>query len=109
MIARHWRGWTSPENADPYENLLRMKVLPTLDAIPGYRGGHILRRELPDEHEVEFIVINLFDSLESVKQFAGPNYTVAVFEPEARALLKRVEPLASHFDVRHWKHQLKSG
>jgi hypothetical protein len=101
MIARHWRGWTTPDNANAYETLLRTKVLPGLDAISGYRGGYVLRRHLMDEREVEFVVINLFDSLESVQRFAGPSYAVAVFEPEAKALLKRVEPLAVHFDVRH--------
>ncbi len=101
MIARHWRGWTSRDNANAYETLLRTKVLPGLDAIPGYRGGHVLRRDLADEREVEFIVINFFDSLESVQRFAGPDYAVAVFEPEALALLKRKEALAFHFEVRH--------
>jgi hypothetical protein len=49
---------------------------------------------------VEFVVINFFDSLEAVKLFAGPDYAVAVFEPEARALLSRIEPVARHYEVR---------
>jgi hypothetical protein len=101
MIARHWRGCTSLENADAYESLLRTKVLPGLESIEGYRGGYVLRRELADRREMEFVVINLFDSLESVRRFAGPDYAVAVFEPEARALLKQADPTASHFEVRH--------
>jgi hypothetical protein len=44
--------------------------------------------------------VNLFDSLDAVKRFAGPEYTIAVFEPEARRLLSKVEPLAAHYDVR---------
>jgi hypothetical protein len=28
MIARLWRGWTAPENADAYERLLLSKVEP---------------------------------------------------------------------------------
>ena len=98
MIARHWRGWTESRNADAYETLLTKKVLPDLKAIPGHRGGYVLRSDGPTESE--FIVINLFDSLESVKAFAGENYTTAVFEPEARALLSRIEPLANHYEVR---------
>ncbi|HEY1772657.1 MAG TPA: antibiotic biosynthesis monooxygenase [Gammaproteobacteria bacterium] len=98
MIARHWRGWTMPENADAYESLLKEKVLPGLKGIAGYRGGYVLRREIPDA--VEFVVINLFDSLDAVKAFAGPDYSVAVFEPEARVLLAKVEPLAAHYEVR---------
>jgi len=35
MIARHWRGWTDPTNADAYERLLRETVLPELDKIEG--------------------------------------------------------------------------
>jgi heme-degrading monooxygenase HmoA len=98
MIARHWRGWTKPERADGYEEFLKMKVLPGLREIEGYCGGYILRKDGADE--TEFVVINLFESLNAVKQFAGPNYTVAVFEPEAKAFLSRIENFATHYEVR---------
>ena len=97
MIARHWRGWTAPENADAYQELLSGTVLPGLKRISGYRGGYVLRRDVPEG--VEFVVVNLFDSNEAVQQFAGPDYAVAQFEPEARRLLARIEPLATHYDV----------
>ena len=98
MIARHWRGWTKPQNADAYESLLKEKVLPRLKTIEGYRGGYVLRSD--DGNEVEFVVVNLFDSLESVRRFAGEDYSTAIFEPEARRLLSRIEPLAKHYEVR---------
>jgi heme-degrading monooxygenase HmoA len=98
MIARHWRGWTTPENADAYEDLLQKQILPEIEKIEGHCGGYLLRKEGPDE--VEFIVLNFFDSLDAVKRFAGPDYSVAVFEPEALALLCRVEPTASHYELR---------
>ena len=98
MIARHWRGWTELRNADAYENFLQDKVLPGLMSIEGYRGGYVLRSNGPSE--VEFVVINLFDSLDAVKRFAGEDYAIPVFEPEARALLSRIEPTAMHYDVR---------
>ena len=44
--------------------------------------------------------MNLFDSLEAVKAFAGPDYATPVFEPEAGNLLSRIERAASHYDVR---------
>jgi heme-degrading monooxygenase HmoA len=97
MIARHWRGWTKREQADAYEALLKTKVLPGLKGIAGYRGGYVFRRDQGDE--VEFVVLNLFESLEAVQRFAGPDFTVPVFEPEARALLTRVEPVAVHYEV----------
>ncbi len=98
MIARHWRGWTTHENADAYEELLKQKVIPGLEQIEGYRGAYILRRE--EAAETEFLVINFFDSLDVVRRFAGPEYTVAVFEPEAQALLSRIENFATHYEVR---------
>lgn len=98
MIARLWKGWTAPDNADAYESLLREKVLPGLQRTDGYRGGYVLRHDGNDE--VEFAVLNLFDSLEAVRAFAGPDYTVAVFEPEARLLLSKVEPIARHYEVK---------
>ncbi len=98
MIARHWRGWTKVQNADAYEALLKNKVLPELKDINGYCGGYILRCD--GREESEFVVVNLFDSLDAVRQFAGPDYKTPVFEPEAKQLLSRFEPMANHYEVR---------
>lgn len=98
LIARHWRGWTKVEDADAYDSLLKLNVFSSLKGIEGYRGGYILRNDGPQE--VEFVVINLFDSLEAVKRFAGPNYATPVFEPEAKALLCKIDPLAVNYEVR---------
>ena len=98
MVARHWRGWTKVHDAEAYETLLKDRVLPSLKNIEGYRGGYVLRSDGPEESE--FVVVNLFDTLDAVRSFAGPDYTVAVFEPEARRLLSKVEPTAMHYEVR---------
>ncbi len=98
MIARVWRGWTKAENADAYENLLKEVVYPGLQRINGYHGGYIFRQDSKDE--TEFVTVNLFESLDAVKAFAGPEYATPVFEPEARRLLSKVEPLARHYEVK---------
>jgi hypothetical protein len=98
MIARHWRGWTKLADADAYEKLLIGTVLPDLRHIEGYKGGYVLREDNPQESE--FVVVNFFDSLEAVRRFAGPDYSIPVFEPEARKLLSRIEPVARHYEVR---------
>ena len=100
MIARVWKGWTSPERADAYEKLLREVVYPGLQSIPGYQGGYILRRSQDGKEETEFVTVNFFESLEAVKAFAGADYESPVFEPEARRLLSRVEPIARHYEVK---------
>jgi heme-degrading monooxygenase HmoA len=98
MIARVWKGWTKPENADAYEKLLQEVVYPELQTIDGYLGGYILRND--SKEETEFVAVNLFKSLDAVKAFAGADYDVPVFEPEARRLLCKVEPIARHYDVK---------
>jgi heme-degrading monooxygenase HmoA len=98
MLARVWKGWTKAENADAYEKLLREVVYPGLREIDGYRGGYILGQDGKDE--TEFVTFNFFESLEAVKAFAGWEYETPVFEPEARRLLSRVEPIARHYDAR---------
>jgi heme-degrading monooxygenase HmoA len=98
MIARVWRGWTKAEDADAYEKLLREVVYPGLQNIKGYHGGYIFRQDNQDE--TEFVTVNLFESLDAVKAFAGSDYEIPVFEPEARRLLSKVEPIARHYAVK---------
>ena len=98
MIARHWRGWTLAAQAAAYERHLKDTVFPELKTIEGYKGGYVLRLDGPEE--VEFVVVNLFESLDAVIRFAGPDYKTAVFEPEAKKLLSRIESVANHYQVR---------
>ncbi len=39
-----------------------------------------------------------------MKAFAGEDYETPVFEPEARRLLSRVEPIARHYAVKESAH-----
>ncbi|HUK51238.1 MAG TPA: antibiotic biosynthesis monooxygenase [Terriglobales bacterium] len=80
MIARLWRGRTTQEYADSYKRLLKERVRPSLQQIEGYRGGYMLRHET--NNEVEFVMLNLFESLDAVKAFAESDYAVPVLEPK---------------------------
>jgi antibiotic biosynthesis monooxygenase (ABM) superfamily enzyme len=99
MIARIWRGWTTPENADDYEAFLRDEVFPWILAkgIIGFRGIDLLRRDAG--HEVEFITNMTFDSLAAIEAFAGPERTASVVLPKARALLARFDAHSQHYEI----------
>jgi antibiotic biosynthesis monooxygenase (ABM) superfamily enzyme len=97
VIARLWRGWTTPENAAAYESFLRTKMFPTIHDVPGFLGADLLRRDA--DGEVAFVTITRFESLDAVRRFAGEEYERAVIEPEARALLSRFDESSEHFDV----------
>ena len=98
MIARLWHGWTRPENAAPYEALLKTRILPGIHRVAGYRGAYLLRRDHGEE--VEFVTLTLFDSLEAVKGFAGEDYEQAVIEPEPARLLARFDRTSCHYEIR---------
>lgn len=100
MISRIWHGWTTPENADRYEELLRSEIIPGIakKEISGYKSFQLLRRSL--ENEVEFITILRFDSWEAVKEFAGEDYKHSYVPAEARKILKRFDDRARHYQIR---------
>jgi heme-degrading monooxygenase HmoA len=97
VIARVWHGWTTPENADGYESLLKPDLLPGLSKAKGFLGSRLLRRNTGDE--VEFITIILWDSLDSIRALAGQNYEIAVIPEERRKYLKRFDAKAVHYEV----------
>jgi antibiotic biosynthesis monooxygenase (ABM) superfamily enzyme len=99
MILRYWRGWTTPENADAYQRIVSTEVLPGIAArnVDGYLGAYLARRELGDE--VEFATIMQFDSIESVRAFAGEDYETAYVPAQARAVLSRFDERSAHFEA----------
>jgi heme-degrading monooxygenase HmoA len=99
MIARIWRGWTTPAHAPKYEKLLREEIFPGIARlnIPGYHGISLLKRARDDE--VEFITIMWFEGLDAVRAFAGEDYEVAVVPPKARKLLSRFDACSTHFEA----------
>jgi hypothetical protein len=99
MIARVWHGWTNHENAKAYETLLLNTILPAIARreIAGYLGTHLYRRV--DRERVEFVTTMYFDSIESVRAFAGEDYETAVVPPDAQKLLARFDPRSRHYEV----------
>ena len=100
MISRIWYGWTTNENADAYENLLRSEIFVGIKnrSIKGFIDIQMIRRSVDDE--VEFITIMRFDSIEAVKEFAGEDYEAAVVPPKARSVLKRFDARSQHYEIR---------
>ena len=100
MIGRIWHGYTTPENADVYEELLRNEIFIGIRDrhIHGFQEIQLFRREI--SNEVEFISIMWFDSVESIKAFAGNDYEVAVVPPKARAILSRFDERSQHYEIR---------
>src|SRR5947208_8400817 len=98
VLARLWHGWTSPENADAYERLLRAEVLPGIESrIGGFRGVYLLRNEVAEE--VEFVTVTLWESLEAVREFGGDDHEAAVVPRDAQRVLSRFDERVVHYEV----------
>jgi len=100
MIGRLWHGWTPPEKADAYQELLRTEILPSFRDRPGYRGAHVLRRVAGESaEEVEFVTITWFDDEDAVRAFSHDGARGAVVPSAARALLSRFDDRSAHYEV----------
>ena len=97
MIARIWHGATKPEHADAYESMLKPELLPGLSEVRGFQGSYLLRR--PNGGEVEFITIILWESLDALKAFAGPDYELSIIPQDRKQYLSRHDDRAEHYEV----------
>lgn len=97
MIERHWKGIARPAESENYIRHLTGKTFPHLEDLNGFIKAAILRR--PVEIGVEFLVVTTWDSIESIKQFAGEQVDVANVPPEARAMMVQFDELVRHYEV----------
>lgn len=98
MVVRVWKGYGTAEGVDRYcREHFATTVLPMLQGIPGFRGANVLVR--PVDEEVHMVVATVWDSIEHVVKFAGPDYDQAVVEPIVDDLLARFDDRVAHFTV----------
>ena len=74
-------------------------MIPAIEArgVPGFRHIDLMKRDLGAE--VEFQTLMWFDSLEAIIAFVGEDYAVSHVPTAARAVLKRFDERAAHYEV----------
>jgi len=94
MIVRLWSGWTTLQNADIYEALLKTEIFPGIIArnIAGFQRIELYRMLAGEE--AEFVTMMWFESIDAIKAFAGVDYETAVVPPKARGAQAFRCPLA---------------
>lgn len=97
MIIREWRGRADPARAEAYPKHFRDNVVPELRHVPGFLGAHLARRSL--DGGLEYIVLTRWQSMESIKAFAGNEIDKAVVEPGAVAALIDFDDFVRHYEV----------
>ena len=97
MIARTWRGAVRREDGDAYAAYMEDTGIAGYVKTPGNRGAWMLRRDAGEL--TEFVMFTLWDSLDAVKAFAGPDYETAVFYPEDDRYLVERDLKSTHYEV----------
>jgi heme-degrading monooxygenase HmoA len=101
VIARAWHGRTPREKADEYERYLATAIqkFPT---IPGNLGYQLMRIDGgPDgDQYVEFQVVSYWESLDSIKAYAGADIRRTRDLPRDKEFLVNMEPYVRNYELR---------
>lgn len=97
MIVRMWHGRVPTPKADAYARFTVARAIPDYRSVKGNISAHVLRRE---EGEItHFITLTFWDSLGSIRGFAGENVEMAKYYPEDKDYLLEFEPTVVHYEV----------
>lgn len=97
MIARIWRGAVRLGDGDAYVAYVEETGIREYRETTGNIDAHVLRRDLPDRTEI--VTLTFWDSMESIRAFAGEKPERAVYYPEDdRYLIERPETV-EHYEV----------
>jgi heme-degrading monooxygenase HmoA len=99
LTVRTWSATGSSAGAENYSRYFTGTLLPELRKLPGFEGAYLLRRDLDANGTVELTAHTFWESPEAIRAFAGDDITVAVVEPEARAMLLESGRTATHRTV----------
>jgi heme-degrading monooxygenase HmoA len=97
MIVRTWSARATKAGAEAYSAYFESTLFPQLRQLRGFSGAYLLARD--DGDLVELTAHTIWESLDSIRAFAGDDFTTAVVEPEALAVLEHSDTTVVHRDV----------
>jgi hypothetical protein len=99
LTVRTWSATASSAGAADYGRYFTGTLLPELRKLPGFEDAYLLRRDLDRNGTVELTAHTFWESPTVIRAFAGDDITVAIVEPEARAMLLDFDRTATHRTV----------
>ena len=96
-IMRLWHGAAAIEKADEYEKFMIERAAPDYSSVEGLVKLYFQRKN--EEKKAHFLLVTLWDSIESVKRFAGDNPEIAKYYPEDDDFLLEKEEHVSMYEV----------
>ena len=99
MIVRTWHGRTRLSDCDEYEAFIIKRAAPDYGSVAGLENLFFTRRNEGDVSH--FLLVTVWDSIESVKKFAGENPEVAKYYAEDDGYLLEKEEHSQNYQVFH--------
>ena len=96
-VTRIWKGRTSRERADAYESFPKRTAYPDYGGVEGNRGWLLLRQDR--EADVEFALVSFWDSMASLRKYAGADPEKPKYYPEDRAALLELPERVDHYET----------
>lgn len=96
-IMRLWHGRVSIEKADDYEKFMIERAAPDYGSIDGLLKTYFQRND--KEKESHFLLVTIWDSLETVKKFAGTEHELAKYYPEDDKFLLEKEKFVDMYEI----------
>jgi heme-degrading monooxygenase HmoA len=97
MITRYWSARMPAQSLPLYTQHFVQHVSPQLNTIPGFIRAELLTRS--SGAEAELIVLSVWESLQAITVFAGPDSETAVVAPDAAALFTDYDRRVRHFEI----------
>lgn len=95
-VVRIWRGVIRTAARDEYVEYVERTGIEEYRSTPGNRDAWTLTRELPDGL-TEILTVSRWDSLESIRRFAGDEIERAVYYPEDDRFLVERDDTVRHY------------
>ena len=99
MIVRTWHGRTRHSDGDEYEAFMVKRAVPDYCSVAGLEKLFFTRRNEGDDSH--FLLITIWDSIDSVKKFAGENPEIAKYYAEDDVYLLEKEEYSHNYQVFH--------
>ena len=97
MIVRMWHGIVDAAKADEYAEFMKQRAAPDYGSVDGLQKLLFLRKNEADI--AHFLLVTHWDSMESVKKFAGERPEKAKYYPEDDEFLLEKEETSALYEV----------
>ena len=96
-VMRLWHGKVPLDKADEYERFLIERALPDYSSVKGLLKLYFTRRN--EGSIAHFLLVTVWDSMESIKRFAGDRPELAKYYPEDDEFLLEKEKYVQHYEI----------